>query len=80
MNMLQAVPVNDLGKRIGEHHPRARLLDREVDQVLELREAGFTLMQIAEKMCVSKSCVAHIVSGRRRWQTPARFVRVSVRV
>jgi predicted transcriptional regulator len=63
---------------IGQEHPRAKLLDSEVDQVLELVEAGFSFSQVAEKMGVTKSCVGHIVSGRRRCQTPAKLVSVSV--
>lgn len=67
------VPVNELGKRIGEHHPGAKLLDREVEMVLELREAGYTLASIAEKFDVSKGCIWKIVSGLRRGQAAARF-------
>lgn len=68
------VALSEIGRRIGEGHPRAKLLDREVDQVHELHEAGFSYSQIAEKMQISKSGVAHVISGRRRAQTPAAWV------
>jgi DNA-binding NarL/FixJ family response regulator len=78
MNMQKMIALNELGRRVGESHPRAKLLDAEVDQVLDLLEAGLSYSKIAGKFDVSKSCVAHIATGRRRGQTVARTVRVSV--
>jgi hypothetical protein len=34
--MLKTIAFNELGRRIGESHPRAKLLDYEVEQVLAL--------------------------------------------
>ncbi len=76
--MQKLVSLNDEGRRIGENHPRAKLLDREVDQVLALLEAGLSYAAVALKFDVSKSCVAHIATGRRRGQVAERTVRVSV--
>ena len=76
--MQKLVALSDTGRRIGEHHPRAKLLDHEVDQVLALLEAGMSYAQVAEKFEVSKSCIAHIATGRRRGQPVGRLVRVSV--
>lgn len=76
--MQKHIALNDCGRRIGEGHPRAKLLDHEVDQVLALLEAGLSYAQVALKFDVSKSCVAHIATGRRRGQTVGRLVRVSV--
>lgn len=76
--MHKMIDLNELGRRVGQSHPRAKLLDREVDQVLDLLEAGLSYSTIAGKFAVSKSCVAHIATGRRRGQTVARSVRVSV--
>jgi len=76
--MKKLVALNSAGRVIGQNHPRAKLLDREVDQVLELIEDGFSYSQVAEKMQLSKSGVAHIATGRRRCQTPERLVEVSV--
>lgn len=76
--MQKLVALNENGRRIGESHPRAKLLDSEVDQVLALLDAGLSYAQVAEKFDVSKSCVAHIATGRRRSQIIDRTVRVSV--
>lgn len=76
--MQKLIALNEAGRRIGQEHPRAKLLDVEVEQVLELLESGLSYAQVAEKMAVSKSCVAHIATGRRRGQSVARVVRVSV--
>jgi len=75
MSNVRMIAVNELGKRIGEHHPGAKLLDREVELVLELRDAGFTLAAIAEKFDVSKGCIWKIVQGYRRSQVAARHLR-----
>ncbi len=72
------ISLNESGRRIGESHPRAKLMDHEVDQVLALLEAGMSYAQVAGKMDVSKSCVAHIATGRRRGQPAMRRVRVLV--
>lgn len=71
------VPLNADGRRIGELHPGAKLLDREIDMVFDLREAGMSYSQIATKMGISKSCVAHVIKGRRRCQLPERWVQLS---
>lgn len=76
--MKKLVALNEHGRVVGQEHPRAKLLDSEVDQVLDLVDAGFSLGQVAEKMGVSKSCVQKIADGTRRCQTPARWVEVSV--
>lgn len=76
--MKKVVALNELGRIIGEHHPRAKLMDSEIDLVHELREAGFTLAQIGEKMGLSKGGVWKIVHGYRRGQTAARYVHVLV--
>jgi DNA-binding NarL/FixJ family response regulator len=76
--MQKLVSLNDSGRRIGQEHPRAKLLDAEVEQVLELLDAGLSYSAVARKMDVSKSCIAHIATGRRRGQTVVRVVRVSV--
>jgi hypothetical protein len=76
--MQKLVALNENGRRVGEAHPRAKLLDSEVDQVLALLDAGLSYAEVAIKFEVSKSCVAHIATGRRRGQPVSRVVRVSV--
>lgn len=75
--MKKLIYLNDQGRRVGQSHPRAKLLDAEVDQVLELLEAGLSYAAVAGKFDVSKSCVAHIAKCRRRCQVVVRVVRVS---
>jgi DNA-binding NarL/FixJ family response regulator len=76
--MQKTIALNENGRRIGESHPRAKLLDHEVDQVLDLLDAGLSYAEVALKFDVSKSCIAHIATGRRRGQVVERLVRVSV--
>lgn len=72
--MKRRVAVSENGHRIGETHPLAILSDAEVDLVFGLIEDGLSYSVIAEKFEVSKSCIGHIASGRRRCQTPAKWV------
>lgn len=76
--MQKSIAFNESGRRIGEGHPRAKLLDHEVEQVLALLDAGLSYAEVAAKFDVSKSCIAHIAAGRRRGQAVARLARVSV--
>ena len=69
---------NAEGYVVGENHPGAKLTDAEVDQLLELRDDGYSYTWLAAKFDVSKSCVRWICVGRNRCQTPARHVEVSV--
>lgn len=54
------------GGRVGEQHQHAKLSDHEVELVRRMRAEGLTYDCIAEKMEVSKSCVADICTWRRR--------------
>lgn len=76
--MQKTIAINENGRRIGESHPRAKLLDVEVDLALDLLGAGLSYAAVAVKLEVSKSCIAHIATGRRRAQLVDRLVRVSV--
>jgi predicted DNA-binding protein (UPF0251 family) len=76
--MQKLVALNENGNRIGENHPRAKLLDAEIEMLHELRDAGLTLREIGEKMDLSKGGVWKILNGYRRCQVAARLVRVSV--
>lgn len=68
------IVLNDSGRRIGESHHNAILTDYDVRLVLELISVGVSYAVIAEKFGVSKSCIAHISSGRRRGQWTARVI------
>lgn len=68
------IALNESHRRIGESHHHAKISDYEVKLVLELIAEGISYAAIAEKFCVSKSCIAHISSGRRRGQWAARVM------
>lgn len=76
--MQKVIALNENGRRIGQEHPQAKLLDHEVDLVLGLVANGFSYAEIADKFDVSKSCIAKIAQGSRRGQPVARVVRVPV--
>jgi hypothetical protein len=76
--------VNDRGRRIGQDHHRAKLSDRDIDQIFELRELGLSYSQIAGKFDdieggISKETVRDVLKGRRRGQVPFATKKVLVR-
>lgn len=73
------VAVNEMGLRIGEDHPRAKLTDAQVDEIRELHEEqGIIPRVLAERFNVSRSCIRQILSYEKRAQTPAGWRRVPV--
>lgn len=75
--MQKRVTLNELGRRVGESHPRAKMTDAEVDLVHSLHDDGLSLQVIAEKFDVSKGCIWKIVHGHRRGQAVVRIVSVA---
>lgn len=75
---MKTVTLNEQGRRVGQSHPRAKLLDSEVELALALLDEGLSLAAVAEKFGVSKGCLWKIKEGHRRCQTVTRVVRVSV--
>lgn len=73
---MQEIAINELGRRIGQSHPGAKLSDHEVDLLVGLVEGGMSLAQAAEKFEVSKGCAQKLVDGSRRGQVVARWVSV----
>lgn len=79
---MAATWINDLGRRIGQGHHRAKLTDTDVDQILALRDAGMSYGAIARKFDnvpggVAKSTVRDICTGRIRGQACAGIKRES---
>jgi hypothetical protein len=75
------VALDENGHRIGETHHHAKLSDREVDQIRDMRESySYTFSRIAELMCCSRFTVAAICSYRRRATSISRWVAVVVHV
>ena len=63
------VAVNDLGLRIGEDHPRAKLTDADIKQLLQLRgETGWGYKRLASVFEISASQVRRILKGMQRAQ------------
>lgn len=66
------VRVNERGLRIGESHPRAKLTDKEVEQLIAERgpedKPAMSLSALARRWGMSKSGVKGIIDGRARGQ------------
>lgn len=86
-NRKALVRVNERGIRIGESHPRAKLSDADVEQLLADRGPAeaprMSLKALALKYGLSKSGVKAIVDGRSRGQIgprveaqPTRYAKV----
>lgn len=69
------VAINEAGDLIGESHPRAKLSDAAVLQLLDLRAQGWSLGQLARLFSMSKNGVASICSGRNRTQKAVAYTR-----
>jgi len=65
----EMVLVNSCGRVIGQDHHRSRLSDGEVDQIIELRRAGCSWRDIADKFDISKGQAHDYFTGRRRGHT-----------
>ena len=76
--MGKALAVNDVGLRIGEDHPNAKLTDAEVERIRQLREGGMRYAVLAEKFEVSRWTIGRICRYERRAQSPAGFRKVHV--
>lgn len=71
---MKKVPIhtNERGLRIGESHPRAKLTDKEVEQLIADRgpedKPAISLSALARRWGMSKSGVKGILDGRARGQ------------
>ena len=68
---MSAIFRNERGRRIGESHWRARLSDADVQQILDLREAGLTYAAISEKLDdfeppIGRTTISDICRGKSR--------------
>lgn len=82
---MKLVGVNELGQRVGEDHPRARLTNHEVDLIRELGDEldhrgrrKWGRRKLSEKFEVSTWTIQSILECRSRAQYPAQFKRVEV--
>jgi hypothetical protein len=67
------IKLSDRGLRIGESHGRAKLTDRDVELLRQLRDQGWSLTHLAEKFDLSRRHVLRICSHRQRATTVARL-------
>lgn len=64
--------INERGHLIGETHPRAKLTDRQVDELRDMyEEESWSISHLAQWFGLSVSTVHSIVTYRTRAQTPA---------
>lgn len=63
---MKVVGVNENGIRVGEHHQRARLTDRDIALIRALHEEGMTYAQLAEKFDVNKYHIGKICRYEQR--------------
>lgn len=72
------VPVNEQGKRIGQHHHNARISDEMVDKIRELHEdEGLGYRRIAKLLGIKRQTVQKICNYERRAQTPTRWKKIT---
>lgn len=78
-----AIRVNERNLRIGESHPRAKLTDAEVDQLVADRGPEVAPLmsygELAAKWGISKASVRDMIKGRRRGQVGPRVDREPTR-
>ena len=70
------VAIGENNRRIGEDHPRAKMTNRDIELLLELRDEGWSYGQLARKFETTKSYVGEICRGRKRCQYPVRFKKI----
>lgn len=76
--MKRVLSLNERGLRIGEDHAGAKITNREVDLLLNLRDEGWSYNKLAEKFEISKSMARYIIKGVWRCQTPVKFKTIYV--
>lgn len=74
------VAVNDLGKIIGEDHPRAKYLDEDVEHALDLRRQHYSYLKISRMLDMPVRTVRDYISGKRRAQSVATWKKVKRRL
>lgn len=73
------VPVSARGQRIGQYHQCAKLTDREVELLLQMRESGLGWRKLSAKFGISCTAVKKICTGITRSQTPTGWRTVHLR-
>lgn len=75
------VAVNDRGQAIGEDNANAKYLDSDVEEVISLRQEGYSLYAISAMLDIPIRTIRDYISGRTRnksvsgWRTIRREIR-----
>lgn len=69
----QLVAVNERGLRVGQDHQRAKVTNREVELIRQLREDGMSYRVLASKFELSTSTLWAICNFVKRAQAPVRW-------
>lgn len=71
------IAVNEQGRRIGEYHQNAKISDRLVDEIRDMREyEGKSYGEISKKTGIRRSTIQKICLYERRNQYPDRWKKV----
>jgi hypothetical protein len=73
---MRTVAYNDEGRRIGEGHPRATILDCVVNRIRELHDEGVTYKELSIRFEISIYTVGKICRYERRDQAPHRYAKI----
>lgn len=73
------VAIGESNRRIGEDHPKAKLSNKQVDEVFAMRDRGLSYGRIAMRFNVSKACIRDILIYRTRAQYAIRYKTVEVK-
>lgn len=76
--MQKIAAINECGLLIGQDHPKAKLLDRDVELMRQLAEQGMSYDELAQKFECSRHTVGRICRYERRAQTVAGFRKVHI--
>lgn len=64
------VAITARGRLVGEDNPSAKYTDHDIDCVFALREQGWTVRQIGQKLDMPHSTVHAVLQGKLRAVTP----------
>lgn len=93
MDTYRDIGLTASGKRLGQSHHKAELLDTEVELIRQLYArdgwkktarppksfTGWTYKKLAEKFETNEYVIRDIVKCNRRWQHPTKFKRVRIK-
>lgn len=76
--MQRTIGVNEQGLRVGQDHQRAKLLDADIESIIELHKQGYGYRRLAVIFECSKGHIRRIVKHQQRAQRSVEWRKVSV--